>query len=55
MPVNLLGDYSVNIALFTRRLLFHIIRKLTAAFNDCVFNEDYDYFTPQTDVQNVLL
>lgn len=36
VPVNLLGVYSVNIPLFTRRLIFHIIRKLTADFNDRV-------------------
>lgn len=44
--MSLLGIYSLNIPLFARRLIFHIMRKLTAV-NDCVFGEDCHYFTPQ--------
>jgi len=55
VPANLLGVYSVSIPLFTRRLIFHGIRELTAALKESVFNEDYHYFTPQTNVQNELL
>lgn len=47
VPVSLLGFYSLNIPLFARRLIFHIIRKLTAVFNDRVFGEDCHYFAPQ--------